>query len=355
MATDSVLGLFADPQQYQMQQQQAALQRGVDLAQLDPFQRATAQIYQGGYMAGGALGGALGGQDPQLQAMSTRQQVLKEYDPNTLEGLQGAAKALRDAGDLQGAYLLAQRADEAALKESQVAKNLREGKPAVPAAVQEYAIARQQGYQGSFLDYQKELKAAGRNVTSVNVDAKGEAEFSKELGKIDAKTVGDAAASRQGAVTMLKAVNELDRLDNAGLISGSFAGGRVGLSNFLNTTVGLSKDQAAKLANSQQYEKVAGDVILGNLGGKLGAGVSEGDRKFIESLVPRLETDPTARRELIKYMRGKAADVVTESNRMESYARKNKGLSGYEPKIDLTPPKPTTPAGGDGWSIKKVP
>jgi hypothetical protein len=116
MATDSVLGLFADPQQYQMQQQQAALQRGVDLAQLDPFQRASAQMYQAGYMGGGALAGALGGQDPQLQAMSTRQQVLKEYDPNTLEGLQGAAKALRDAGDLQGAYALAQKAQEYQVK-----------------------------------------------------------------------------------------------------------------------------------------------------------------------------------------------------------------------------------------------
>jgi hypothetical protein len=48
--------------------------------------------------------------------MSTRQQVLKEYDPNTLEGLQGAAKALRDAGDLQGAYALAQTAQEYQVK-----------------------------------------------------------------------------------------------------------------------------------------------------------------------------------------------------------------------------------------------
>lgn len=109
MATDSVMGLFADPQQIQQAQNQAALQRGIDLAQLDPFQRASAQLYQGGYMAGGAIGGALGGQDPQLQMATARQSILKGVDQADAGSLRKAAQQLADMGDLQGANALAQQ------------------------------------------------------------------------------------------------------------------------------------------------------------------------------------------------------------------------------------------------------
>lgn len=109
MATDSVMGLFADPTQIQQAQQQAALDRGIQLAQLDPFQRATAQLYQGGYMAGGAIGGALGGQDPQLQMATARQSILKGVDQADAGSLRKAAQQLADMGDLQGANALAQQ------------------------------------------------------------------------------------------------------------------------------------------------------------------------------------------------------------------------------------------------------
>jgi hypothetical protein len=109
MATDSVMGLFADPQQIQQAQQQAALQRGIQLAELDPFQRASAQLYQGGYMAGGAIGGALGGQDPQLQMASARQSILRGVDQADAGSLRKAAQQLADMGDLQGANALAQQ------------------------------------------------------------------------------------------------------------------------------------------------------------------------------------------------------------------------------------------------------
>lgn len=109
MATDSVMGLFADPQQIQQAQQQAALTRGIQLAELDPFQRASAQLYQGGYMAGGAIGGALGGQDPQLQLATLRKQVLQGVNQADAKSLAQAAQKLSEAGDIQGANALAQQ------------------------------------------------------------------------------------------------------------------------------------------------------------------------------------------------------------------------------------------------------
>ena len=110
MATDSVMGLFADPQQIQQAQQQAALQRGVQLAELDPFQRASAQLYQGGYMAGGAIGGLMGAEDPQMKLVAARQQILQGLDQTDSTSLAKAAQQLSSMGDIQGANALAQQA-----------------------------------------------------------------------------------------------------------------------------------------------------------------------------------------------------------------------------------------------------
>jgi hypothetical protein len=35
-------------------------------------------------------------------------------------------------------------------------------------------------------------------------------------------------------------------------------------------------------------------------------------------------------------MQGKNQEIVKESTRLESYARQNKGLNGFEPKIPMT-------------------
>lgn len=116
MATDSVLGLFQDPSQLQQAQRQQFMENSMGVARLDPSQLASFYAMQGGYGLGNVIGSALGAEDPALKLMSTRQTILKDYDPNTLEGLQGAAKALRDAGDLQGSYALAQKAQEYQVK-----------------------------------------------------------------------------------------------------------------------------------------------------------------------------------------------------------------------------------------------
>lgn len=112
MATDSILGLFTTPEQYQQAQNEAALARGAQLAKLDPFQRASAQLYQGGYMAGGALGQALGAQDPVLQQLSTIKQLSSQFDTGTSGGLSAMANALREQGLIAPAFQISQKAAE---------------------------------------------------------------------------------------------------------------------------------------------------------------------------------------------------------------------------------------------------
>lgn len=181
--------------------------------------------------------------------------------------------------------------------------------------------------------------------TNVNVDAKGEAEFVKELGKIDAKKVGEAAVVRDTAIASLNSLNKLASLPSQDLISGQFAEGRVGATNLLATLGLASPADVNRLASSQQYQKVAGDVVLQTLGGKLGSGFSNADREFIAGLVPQLETNPEARRKLIQFMQAKNQTIINEATNLEDYARKNRGLSGYKPTIPLSV-APTGPYSG---------
>lgn len=102
MATDTTQGgLFMTPEMYQQAQQQAALSRGIELAQLDPLAAAKAQLYAGGYQAAGALGG----QDPVLQRQVARRNLLQQIDisnPNSL--VQGIRASTQDPE--LSAYLL---------------------------------------------------------------------------------------------------------------------------------------------------------------------------------------------------------------------------------------------------------
>ena len=164
----------------------------------------------------------------------------------------------------------------------------------------------------------------------------GESEFVKELGKLDAKKVSEAMATRETATSTINSLNKLASLPDNQLITGQFATGRVGATNLLVTLGLAASSDTNKLVSSQEYQKVAGDVILQTLGGKLGSGFSNADREFIQGLIPQLETNPAARRQLISFMQNKNQEIVKESIRLENYARDKKGLSGFEPKIPMS-------------------
>ena len=175
-----------------------------------------------------------------------------------------------------------------------------------------------------------------RTTASTKVEAeRKQTEFEKLLDKKDADRVGNAMTLQENAIASLNSLNRLNQLDQSALISGSFASGRVGATNLLNT-LGLTsaKDQDV-LAKSENYQKTAGDVILATLGGRLGSGFSNADREFIQSLVPQLENSPQARKQLIEFMVKKNQGIVEETTRLETYARDNKGLKGYVPKIPI--------------------
>jgi hypothetical protein len=163
-------------------------------------------------------------------------------------------------------------------------------------------------------------RATATATTKIEAERK-QTEFEKLLDKKDADRVGNAMTLQENAIASLNSLNRLNQLDQSALISGSFASGRLGATNFLNT-LGLTsaKDR---------------DVLLATLGGRLGSGFSNADREFIQSLVPQLENSPQARKQLIEFMVKKNQGIVDETTRLETYARKEKTLKGYVPTIPI--------------------
>ena len=372
------------PESLTAQREQALQEQAMQYAKMDPFQRATAGIYKGASQLGGAVGGMLGAQDPEMMRIQQRQSMLQNVDLTNPESLKQGIQTAMQNKDYQLVSELTNRYQQSVATglstrktESEIAKNLREKAGADPVQqllrTGKYTISSLGDYErsGNIADLVpvdpneptqitetaegvvlvnkktgEVVKRIGAPVergtkVGVSVDAKGETEFVKELGKADAKKVTEAATLRDTAVSSLNSLNKLAELPSQNLISGQFATGRVGATNLLATLGLASPSDVAKLGTSQQYQKVAGDVILQTLGGKLGSGFSNADREFIAGLVPQLETDPEARRKLIQFMQRKNQDIVQETTRLEEYARQNKGLGGFKPKIPLA----VTPTG----------
>ena len=115
---DIVAGLFGlNPQMYGEQQRVGALQEGINLAQLDPAARGAALTYAGAKGLGGAIAGAMGVEDPQLQMIAKRQQLLTQLDLTSPQSLIEGAKLATSSGDAQLAAGLIDRARS--LQESQ--------------------------------------------------------------------------------------------------------------------------------------------------------------------------------------------------------------------------------------------
>jgi hypothetical protein len=356
---DIVGGLFGmTPEAYQQGMNRRDTAANLTAAQLTPGQLAGYYAMEAGTGLGRAAQGLLGVEDPQLNMIRDVQQMRSQFDTSSAPGLRAFARSLAEKGYTDFAIQAATKADamaKALLDQSKTAEETRllgrEIKeigfdPKNPELVIKAAVDK----DGNVINYIGQPYSRFTSKTSVNVDTAGESEFVKKLGKNDADTVTDAMKTRTDAINSLKNLNTLSTLNDQELISGTYASGRVGASNLLNTLGLATEKEATRLASSEQFQKVGKDLILQTLGGKLGAGFSNEDRKFIEALVPSLENSPAARRELIKFMQTKFGNIVTEVNNLENYARDKKGLGGYKYSTPL--PSSSVAPGGAGKPTK---
>lgn len=111
MAESMIAGLFGmTPEMYQNQQYQRDLKVGAELAQLDPGAAARAELRSNVGQFGRGLAGSMGIQDPQLQMITQRQQLLTQLDLTDPKSLIEGAKIATSSGDAQLAAGLIDRA-----------------------------------------------------------------------------------------------------------------------------------------------------------------------------------------------------------------------------------------------------
>jgi len=188
-------------------------------------------------------------------------------------------------------------------------------------------------------------KKAGAAAIKVEIPPaqKQEGAFSIETGKLDAQVLADTRANAISAAQALSSIASMKQLDQTGqLVTGPLANSYVGASNLLASIGLLSKNQVSILTSSQVYDKSAKDLVMQDLGGKLGAQISDADRKFVEDRIPQLTTSAKARTELLDKIEQIQKGKVEYFKKMKAHANKYRNLDDF----DFSEVYTVTPAAG---------
>lgn len=325
MATDSVMGLFTSPQQYQQDLQTEALGQGMKLAQLSPVERAAAMGYAGGAGIGRGISGLMGAEDPQMKLAATRQQVLQGLDRTDPNSLMKGVRQLMEMGDVRGANDLQSLAQETALKQSQVTRNLRERPANEPEIVRlqnsrtelatqfgeadprvkqiDAAIAKMTR-QGKTLE---ETMGAGLGaIASAMAGAQA-----KKAAEASGTEVGKKVADIEGSQTALSAIKGAKDIFNKGIYAGKYGPTMEGLAGYTGGTVGSTE----RLANTETFRSYLGDVVIPGLKDFGGSDTVE-ELKYLQGVYAG---DTTAQPKALKNMLERAETKITSKiNRIQS-------------------------------------
>jgi len=411
MAQDSIMGnLFGvSPAIYEQNKEEATRKQALEFSKLDPYERTNALAFIGGRGLGNIVGGAIGAQDPVMMTLSKRAELGQKYDLTKPEGYESMSKELFALNDPQGADIALQRAKtlqdsigKLNLQAAQAGKAIAEAdkieldysnekiaKNTAKIALQAQnvdpsqidAIVNNKEARTSYLKQIEEktqtveangrvfliskldgtkiadLGAAPERGTKVSVDArqKQEDKFSERRGITQADALAETSNLARGGSLALGSIASMKEQDaNGQLFTGPLANSYVGATNLLASVGLLSKEQTAKLTSSQIYDKSAKDLVMQDLGGKLGAQISDADRKFVEDRIPQLTTSQKARTELLNKLEEIQRGKIDYYQKMNAHANKFKNLNDFDfsEKYSgkLTTPSGTPSAGG--WSIK---
>ena len=127
-----------------------------------------------------------------------------------------------------------------------------------------------------------------------------EGQGDQEYGRRTQARLDNIATTQESNMQVVAGVRELRAMLDHGLQTGTAAESRTAIANFLRTA-GVAPELANTImgADAQAYNSVSGQIVLGILGGRLGAQISDSDRRAIERLVPQLHDNPESARLLM--------------------------------------------------------
>lgn len=206
----------------------------------------------------------------------------------------------------------------------------------------EYEFAKDQGFQGSFLDYQKTLKQAGANNLTVNTGQSYTSAFGKGVADQDLNKFTAA----QGAPKQIESAQKTIELLDKGAITGFGANYKLNLARALNVA-GVKNEDLIK--NTEQLVANRGSAVLNNIkasGLGAGQGFTDNDRKFLENVVGgRIDLNNQTLRELARIEMNTARALADNWNSRVSNIPKEALAGTGIGRIDL--PAMASPTGVD--------
>lgn len=374
MATLDLTSLFGqDPR---------LLQQAMDMqmAKASPEERLYMMGAQGGRAIGQGLGSLFGVdvEDPTIKKAAALRSLASEYDTTTPEGLAQFAQAASKI-DPRAGMMAAQQAQAMMKTQSEIAKNLRERAAADPfqklveagkytpeslaayqksGNIEDLKLVEKEGKISFGADAERiskalfgtdfnklspdqaarvneevqkqDLIAKATGANKLSVIQQQESSFAKERGQLQAKTLAETEAQAKASANAVNRLASMEKLNQGKMLTGPMAGTAIGAGQFLSSVGLLSPDSAKTLASSEVYDKLAKDLVMQDLGGKLGAQISNADRDFIEARIPQLRNSQQARNELIAKLKEIHKKNIDYYQRMSKHANTKGNLNDFD-------------------------
>lgn len=172
------------------------------------------------------------------------------------------------------------------------------------------AIKEQSNYPGTILDLERDLRAASKPDTTVNIDQKAETAEAGAAGKAagERRAAMFAAANKatDNLANLTRVQTLLDQVDQGKLqpqrMTISAWAKSLGVNDDFAKSLGLDP---SKVGDAQALQAMTNELVLGKIGaGGLPANnFSDADRQFLTDTLPKLGNDPRANKILIEAAR----------------------------------------------------
>lgn len=185
----------------------------------------------------------------------------------------------------------------------------------------EYAMARAQGFDGSFLDFLKNVKSFGAPQTTVNMPPM-EKEYDKTMGGELAKefvTANRTAATAQRDIASLNAMRQA--LEDPNLYTGTGANVIQGLKKGAETLFGVP---VKGTSSGEIMQSIGAELALSNRE-KLPGPMSNADREFLERMPANITKTPEGNRLLIELGLEDKRWQIARAQAARDYAARNGG------------------------------
>lgn len=204
----------------------------------------------------------------------------------------------------------------------QVAQMHKAFAPETTDEIKEYNLYRSQGGADNFNDWKIKLKQAGATRINNSIQT-GDNQYQKTIGESDAKGFIELNQAGSNAANRLNTLSVMENLmKNPNFYSGFGAESALRLNQALSA---FGINNANVSAPNEAFRAMTNQLTLDATGGKLGAGISNSDVSFLQTINPNLATTPEGNRQIIGIQRKLAQRQQQVSALARQYAARNKG------------------------------